>query len=59
MFWSSRTALVAKVKASRKKEGANEIRIPGERATESRKEAESSGLVEVDDAIMRELGYVT
>lgn len=59
VFKKNASDLVAKVKASRKKEGANEVRLPGERAAESRKEAESSGMVEVEEAIMRELGYIS
>lgn len=58
VFKKNASDLIAKVKGSRKKEGADEIRLPGERAAESRKEAESSGVVEVEDAIMKELGYL-
>lgn len=58
VFKKNASDLITKVKGSRKKEGANEIRLPGERATESRKEVESSGMVEVEDAIMKELGYL-
>lgn len=50
--------LIAKVKASRKKPGTEEIRLPGERAQAARKEAEATGMVEVDDVILKELGWV-
>jgi len=57
-FKASNSDLVQKIKASRKKNGAHEIRLPGERALCSRKEAEESGMVEVDDAILKQLGYI-
>lgn len=56
-FKKNSSDLIKKIKGSRKKEGVNEIRLPGERAQESRKEAETSGMVEVEDAIVKELGY--
>ncbi len=57
-FTMSSSDLVRKIKASRKKDGVTEIRLPGERALRARKEAEQSGFVEVDDAILKQLGYV-
>ncbi|RJQ35159.1 Ldh family oxidoreductase [Candidatus Parcubacteria bacterium] len=56
-FKKNASDLISKVRRSRKKDGAEEIRLPGERAQLSRKEAERSGLVEVDAVIVKELGY--
>lgn len=50
--------LVTIIKNSRKKPGASEIRLPGERALECHDEAESAGFVEIDDAILEQLGYL-
>jgi LDH2 family malate/lactate/ureidoglycolate dehydrogenase len=57
VFKKNASDLISKVKDSRKSIGVNEIRLPGERAQMSRKEAESSGMVEVDEAIIKQLGY--
>ena len=56
-FKENASAMVATIKGSRKRSGANEIRLPGERAFNARREAEVSGFVEVDDAILKQLGY--
>jgi L-2-hydroxycarboxylate dehydrogenase (NAD+) len=56
-FKADCSGLIAKVKASRKKLGTDEIRLPGERAQAARKEAEATGMVEVDDVILKELGW--
>lgn len=56
-FKQSATDLVEKIKSSRKGEGVDTIRLPGERALESRRAAVMAGMVEVEDAIMKELGY--
>lgn len=58
VFKKNASDLIQKLKSSRKKERVEMIRLPGERALESRKEVESSGMVEVEDAIMKELGYL-
>lgn len=58
MFKKNTSDLIVKLKTSRKKQGADEIRLPGEREFESRKKAVSSGLIDVDDTIMKELGYL-
>lgn len=50
--------LLENIKQSRKKPGVNAIRLPGERALASRKDAMRTGLVDVDDTILQELGYV-
>ena len=49
--------LITKVKASQKKEGVSEIRLPGERALKNRQETEESGVVEIEDAVAAELGW--
>ena len=50
--------LVSTIKSSRKKTGVNEIRLPGDRARTSYQEAVKSGMVEVEDVILKELGYL-
>ncbi len=50
--------LISKIKESRKKPGVKEIRLPGERALESREEALRSGYIDVDEAVMKQLGYI-
>lgn len=46
------------IKASRKQEGVDEIRLPGERARQAYKEACEAGVVDVDDVVLRELSYI-
>ncbi|MDQ2972899.1 MAG: Ldh family oxidoreductase [bacterium] len=50
--------LLSKVKATRKKPGASEIRLPGERAQGAREQALASGEIDVDEAILKQLGYI-
>lgn len=57
-FKENATALIETVKKSHKQADIDEIRLPGEHATKKRHEAEESGLVEVDDVILQELGYI-
>jgi L-2-hydroxycarboxylate dehydrogenase (NAD+) len=57
-FKAHSSDLIAKIKASRTKDGVSEIRLPGERAAAVRKATEESGMVEVDDTILGELGYI-
>ena len=57
-FKKSASDLLNKVRESRKKSGVEAIRLPGERATESRKQAEASGIIDVDDAVLKQLGYI-
>ena len=57
-FKANCSDLIATVKTSRKKSGINKIRMPGERARTAREEAEKSGMVDVDEVILRELGYL-
>lgn len=46
------------IKSSRKKTGVDEIRLPGERARAERKKSEETGMVDVDEEILRELNYI-
>lgn len=57
-FKAQTSDLIAKVKASRKKPGVDAIRIPGEHSADLYRQAEQSGYVEVDDVILRQLGYI-
>jgi len=50
--------MIKKIKDSRKKEGVNNIRLPGERARESYNKSTKLGYVKIDDMIAKELGYV-
>lgn len=54
-FKANNSDLVRKIKASRTKD---QVRIPGERAQSARREAEKSGFIEVDDAILKQLSYI-
>ena len=51
-FKKHTSELVAKLKGAR---SPDRIRIPGERAAKTRKSAEESGVVEVDDVILQQL----
>lgn len=57
-FKKNASQMISDIKNSRKKPGVTDIRLPGERALQARQEAEESGQVDVDDAILRELGYI-
>lgn len=57
-FKKANTDLIHKIKNSRKKEGVTEIRLPGERAMSAYHQSQESGEVEVDDIVMRQLGYI-
>jgi LDH2 family malate/lactate/ureidoglycolate dehydrogenase len=56
-FKNNASDLVKKIKSSRKKAGVNEIRIPGENARKTYLASEQSGEVDIDEAILRQLGY--
>jgi len=47
------------IKASRKQKGVNEIRLPGERARAAYQEAQKTGMVDVDEVVLKELGYIS
>lgn len=57
-FKANCSDLISKVKSSRSKNGTNEIRLPGERAKSSYNKAKNSGYIDVDEDILKELGYV-
>ena len=57
VFKNNTSDLVSKIKVARTVKGLDKIRLPGERAAASRKEAEKSGFVEIEDVIARELGF--
>ncbi|HVS79091.1 MAG TPA: Ldh family oxidoreductase [Candidatus Saccharimonadales bacterium] len=57
-FKNNCSDLIRKIKSSRKKPGVSEIRLPGERAIAARKEAENSGFVDIDERVLKELGYI-
>lgn len=46
------------IKMSRKKPGVEDIRLPGEKANNSYVESKKSGFVEIEDAILEQLGYI-
>lgn len=57
-FKTNCSDLLSKVKSSRKKAGTDEVRLPGERAKASYQESEKSGFVDVDEVVLKELGYL-
>ena len=57
-FKKNASDLISKIKSSRKKPDVEEIRLPGERASQSRKEVLISGFVEVEESIIKQLGYI-
>lgn len=56
-FKTSCSDMIKKIKSARKRKGVKEIRLPGERMRESYEKARKSGIVEVDDVVMRQLKY--
>ena len=58
-FKKNASDLIKKVKESRKGKGVTEIRLPGEVARRKREEAVVSGFVDVEEAVLEELGYLT
>lgn len=50
--------LIAKIKHSRKRPDVTDIRLPGERSLAARKHAEKTGMVKIDDTILRKLDYL-
>ncbi|MGB4759204.1 MAG: Ldh family oxidoreductase [Candidatus Saccharimonadales bacterium] len=55
-FKANASDLVAKLKAARKKEGVQEIRLPGEQARKNYDTALANGYVDIDDTVLRQLG---
>lgn len=54
-FKADCSEMIRRIKGSRKKE---EMRLPGERARACHEKALKTGKVDVDDAVLRELGYI-
>ncbi len=46
------------IKSSRKQKDVNDIRLPGERARKAYQQSEAGGMVEIQDSVLRELGYI-
>ncbi|MEY2665004.1 MAG: malate dehydrogenase [Candidatus Parcubacteria bacterium] len=57
-FKANASDLINKVKQSRKANGIEEIRLPGEKSKALREEVNKTGLVEVEEAILKELKYL-
>lgn len=57
-FKNSCSELVERIKTSRKKENINEIRLPGEQSRKKYEQCRASGLVDVEESILRELKYI-
>ena len=58
VFKNNASDMISKIKTSRKMPGANEIRLPGEKASQNRKDAELAGEVDVEETVLKELGYL-
>jgi L-2-hydroxycarboxylate dehydrogenase (NAD+) len=56
-FKRNASQMIKDIKAARKASGVAEIRLPGERSAASRGDAEESGYVDIDDAVIEQLGY--
>jgi LDH2 family malate/lactate/ureidoglycolate dehydrogenase len=56
-FKTNASDLINKVRQSRKNAKVPEIRLPGDMARAKREQAAKSGFIEVEESIMRELGY--
>jgi LDH2 family malate/lactate/ureidoglycolate dehydrogenase len=57
-FKSNCSDLIEKVKKSRRREGATEVRLPGERSRKEYQKSLRSGFVEIDDVVLKELSYI-
>ena len=57
IFKANCSDLIDIIKTSRKKSGVSEVRIPGESAQAKYNKSLKSGFVEVEDTIMKELGF--
>ena len=56
-FKNNCSDLINKIKVARQQTGTDTIRLPGERAQQARAAAVASATVEIDDVILRQLGY--
>lgn len=57
-FKKNASCMIRDILAARTAEGARGIRLPGTKSAHCRKAAEESGFVDVDDAILQQLGYL-
>lgn len=57
-FKDQNTDLIKKLKKAKKKSGDTEVRLPGERAAAAYQASKDSGEVDIDDSILKELGYI-
>lgn len=57
-FKAQTTDMINVIKASRKQPGVAEIRLPGERARASFRQAKKSGVVDVEEKVLEELKYI-
>jgi L-2-hydroxycarboxylate dehydrogenase (NAD+) len=58
-FKENSTQMVQDIKSAKRGVGVDEIRLPGSRSVQQRLVAEASGFVDVDEVVLRQLGYVT
>lgn len=57
VFKKNTSEMIAAIKSARKASDVSDIRLPGEHSTEERKVAQESGFVDVDEAIIAQLGF--
>ncbi|MEO8911624.1 MAG: Ldh family oxidoreductase, partial [Candidatus Saccharimonas sp.] len=57
-FKKDASQMICDIQAARVAVGVPSIRLPGIRSMQSRQESEESGYVDVDDAILDQLGYI-
>jgi LDH2 family malate/lactate/ureidoglycolate dehydrogenase len=58
-FKAQASDMVNTIKTSRKQKDVDEIRLPGERSRAAYREAEKTGVVDVDETVLKELGYIS
>ncbi len=58
VFKTNASDLIARVRQSRKGAGVTEIRLPGDSARAKRAEAITSGFIDVEEVVLRGLGYL-
>ena len=57
-FKENASQMIEDIKSAKKGVGVDEIRLPGVSSTKKRLEAESSGFVDVDEVVLRQLQYI-
>jgi len=57
-FKQNASEMIADIKSAKKGVDVDEIRLPGVNSTKMRLEAETSGFVDVDEVVLRQLGYL-